>query len=377
MVHADCRCPCLQVLKVSFREPSNRQVLRKADIATLMEHLRLQMAPSVVSECAMVLLNSCFEPLNALHLAELDSLSTFCGILDGQHDVGQQAAVTGIIQSICLQVMSQVDLPCLTCYIIAINHKHQHLFVIMCVDTDNSNHAQGQSMGIQGCWPHQTPSLIITHYAVRSTVLQVHHRIPKSEAVCPASTAAGQRKTGSEEQQHCSSTPVSAQGWQPERASGSSGRSGQPVVRATIRAPHPAKRWHPSSCALPGVCSHACLCSTTARLHPAARVSINGPCHPPQGTAYGLPKAEIEAVSHHDSTAWPLAGLTGAMGQRQLQLQSGTCRVKLLAVSLSGRLEQWKAWFACWGAATYMCAHMSLLGQECGLVLCTDTFEKV
>lgn len=85
-----------------------------------------------MSECANALLNSCFEPLNATHLAELDSLSTFCGILDSQHDVGQQAAVTGIIQSICLQVMSRMDLPAPhACHAntTAIARKH-HLLVV-------------------------------------------------------------------------------------------------------------------------------------------------------------------------------------------------------------------------------------------------------
>ncbi len=58
-----------------------------------------------------MLLNSSLEPLNAMHLAEPESLSIFCGILDNQDDAGQQAAVTGIIQSICLQVASPVDFP--------------------------------------------------------------------------------------------------------------------------------------------------------------------------------------------------------------------------------------------------------------------------
>ena len=83
----------------------------RSDIAIFMEHLRLQKAPGVVAECANALLNSSFEPLNAMHLAERDSLSTFCSILDNQDYGGQQAAVTGIIQSICLQVVSPVDLP--------------------------------------------------------------------------------------------------------------------------------------------------------------------------------------------------------------------------------------------------------------------------
>lgn len=100
----------MQVLKIVLREPSNRQVLRKADIATILEHLRLRTAPAVTHESAKALLNCCFDPVNAMRLVALGSLKTLSGILDGSCDDEARIAVTGVIQSICLQESSAMSL---------------------------------------------------------------------------------------------------------------------------------------------------------------------------------------------------------------------------------------------------------------------------
>jgi len=91
---------------VLLREPNNRQVLNKADLATILEHLQLHMASGVVTECTKVLLNCCFEPVNVSHLVGLDSLSAFASVLEGQPDEEARTAVTSIVQTICLQVMN-------------------------------------------------------------------------------------------------------------------------------------------------------------------------------------------------------------------------------------------------------------------------------
>ena len=94
----------LQVLKIVLREPGNRKIVRKGDIATMLEHLRLQTSPAVTTESTKVLLNCCTEPINAMRLVDLDGLSNFLSMLSGSVGDEAQASVAGIIQSICLQV---------------------------------------------------------------------------------------------------------------------------------------------------------------------------------------------------------------------------------------------------------------------------------
>ena len=93
-----------------LREPGNRQIVRNGDIATMLEHLRLQTSPAVTIECTKVLLNCCTEPINTMRLVDLDGLSTFLSMLSGGVGDEARASVAGIIQSICLQVRT-----CLAC----------------------------------------------------------------------------------------------------------------------------------------------------------------------------------------------------------------------------------------------------------------------
>ena len=96
---------CLQILKVLLRESSNRQVLQRADLAAIAEHMRLGLTPLLTVESSKVLLNCCSEPVNAMRLIDSQSLNTFCSILTGTFDDAAQMAVAGIIQSIGLQVL--------------------------------------------------------------------------------------------------------------------------------------------------------------------------------------------------------------------------------------------------------------------------------
>ena len=95
----------MQFLKIGLRESSNRQVLQRADLAAIAEHMRLGVTPLVTVESSKVLLNCCFEPVNAMRLIDSQSLNTFCSILTGAFDDAAQTAVAGIVQSIGLQVL--------------------------------------------------------------------------------------------------------------------------------------------------------------------------------------------------------------------------------------------------------------------------------
>ena len=145
-----------------LREPSNRQVVRKADIATFMEHLRLQAAPCTTSECAKALLNSCFEPANAVRVADPASLSTICSILDNKHDEELQAALTNIIQSICLQVERAASLCCLSLTVwLGMSYTCEVPTSTTCTQFEACRYESRCSESctpLQVCQPHQTPS---------------------------------------------------------------------------------------------------------------------------------------------------------------------------------------------------------------------------
>ena len=145
-----------------LREPSNRQVVRKADIATFMEHLRLQAAPCTTSECAKALLNSCFEPANAVRVADPASLSTICSILDNKHDEELQAALTNIIQSICLQVERAASLCCLSLTVwLGMSYACEVPTSTTCTQFEACRYESRCSESctpLQVCQPHQTPS---------------------------------------------------------------------------------------------------------------------------------------------------------------------------------------------------------------------------
>ena len=100
----------MQFLKIVLRESSNRHVLQKTDLAAIAEHMRLGVTPLVTVESSKVLLNCCFEPVNAMRLIDPQNLNTFCSILNGAFDNAARTAVAGIIQSIGLQVMPGIGL---------------------------------------------------------------------------------------------------------------------------------------------------------------------------------------------------------------------------------------------------------------------------
>ena len=100
----------MQFLKIVLRESSNRQVLQRTDLAAIAEHMRLGVTPLVTVESSKVLLNCCFEPVNAMRLIDPQNLSTFCSILTGAFDNAARTAVAGIVQSIGSQVMPATGL---------------------------------------------------------------------------------------------------------------------------------------------------------------------------------------------------------------------------------------------------------------------------